>query len=42
MSEVGILICCVTAFWVVELTFKFIIDYKTLQIEADKNKDKKV
>jgi hypothetical protein len=40
MSEVGILICCVTGFWVIELTFKFILDYKALQIKelADKNK----
>ena len=36
MSEVGIVICCITVYWIVELTYKFVIDYKTLQIK-DKN-----
>mgnify|MGYP001460328062 CR=1 FL=1 len=45
MSEVGILICCVTTYWLIELTYKFIIDYKTLQIKdkiSCKNKNKEV
>jgi|SaaInlStandDraft_2_1057019.scaffolds.fasta_scaffold725250_1 hypothetical protein len=40
MSEVGILICCVTTYWLIELTYKFIIDYKTLKIKEVEIKDK--
>ena len=45
MSEVGIVICCITVYWMVELTYKFIIDYKTLQINNKntcKNENKEV
>jgi hypothetical protein len=41
MNEIGILICCVTVFWVIELTFKFILDYKALKIKELENQNKK-
>ena len=40
MSEVSILICCVTPYWLIELTYKFIIDYKALKIKETEIKNK--